>query len=299
VVATKTQSRARSAGRSQVTKARRQASRASGRLGRLFDTLADRLPGPISSGIQKLRGEDILLFSSGLAFYALISIVPLSIFVLWVASLVAGDQRIHQLARTVEQVSPKTLDLSTFVERVGRLGTTLGLPSLITALWPASAYGAGLRRAFDRLSPKEPKEPRGLKGRGLILVVLLPLLAVGGLVGAFLGSSILGTGTASRVLGVALALVFAFVFTAVAVALIYRIFPPDRMEPRAILRGTIWSSATIAVASFLVILFVNTSKSLEDHFATGGIALIVVAAVWLFISNALLLAGYKLALDRD
>ena len=263
------------------------------------DRVVDFLPAPLGSIVERLRGEDILLFSSGLAFYALISIVPLSIFVLWVASLIAGDQRIRQLAETVKQVSPKTLDLGTFVERVGRLGTTLGIPSLITALWPASAYGAGLRRAFDRLSPRDPKEVKGLKGRGLVLVVLLPLLAAGGLVGAFLGSTILGKGTTARVLGVGLALVLAFVFTAASVALIYRIFPPERMDLRAILVGTLYASAGIAVVSFLVILFVSTSQSLEQHFATGGIALIVVAAVWLFISNALLLAGYKIALDRD
>ena len=258
-----------------------------------------RLPRPLRSVIERLRGKDILLYASGLSFYALISIVPLSIFVLWVTSLILGDQRVHQLARTVEQVSPRTLDFGTLIQRVGQLGTTLGVPSLITALWPATAYGAGLRRAFDRLSPREPREPKGLKGRGLLLLVLLPLLATGGLIGAFIGSTILGHGTVARVLGVALALVFAFVFTSVTVALIYRIFPPERMDLRDIVSGTLWASGGIAVGSFLVILFVNTSSSLEQHFATGGIAFIVVTAVWLFISNALLLAGYRIAADRD
>jgi uncharacterized BrkB/YihY/UPF0761 family membrane protein len=89
------------------------------------------------------------------------------------------------------------------------------------------------------------------------------------------------------------------VFTSVAVALIYRIFPPERMDLRDIVSGTLWASGGIAVGSFLVILFVNTSSSLEQHFATGGIAFIVVTAVWLFISNALLLAGYRIAADRD
>jgi membrane protein len=298
VVATKTKSSATSRVRGSVSGAKRSADRARSRSAQLADLIVDRLPQPVGSVIERLRGQDILLFSSGLAFYALISIVPLSIFVLWVTSLVMGDQRIHELSRMVQQVSPKTLDLSTFIRRVGELGTTLGVPSLITALWPATAYGAGLRRAFDRLSPKDPKEVKGLRGRALVLVVLLPLLATGGLVGAFLGSTILGEGTVGRVSGVALALVFAFVFTAVAVALIYRIFPPERMDLRAIVTGTLWASAGIAVVSFLVILFVNTSSSLDQHFATGGIALIVVAAVWLFISNALLLAGYKIALDR-
>jgi len=282
-----------------VADAKRSARKAKGWADRLVDRVVDRLPDPISSIIERLRGQDILLYASGLAFYALISIVPLSIFVLWVASLIAGDQRVRQLAETVKQVSPKTLDLSTFIQRVSQLGTTLALPSLISALWPASAYGAGLRRAFDRLAPRNPKEAKGLKGRGLVLVVLLPLLATGGLVGAFLGSTILGRGTGARAVGVVLALLFAFVFTAISVALIYRIFPPERMDFRAILTGTLYASASIAVVSFLVILFVSASSTLDQHFATGGIARIVVAGVWLFISNALLLAGYRIAQARD
>jgi membrane protein len=258
----------------------------------------EALPQPIRSPLEQLRGQDILLFASGLAFYALISLVPLSIFVLWIVSLLAGDQRVREMAQALQQASPKTLDLSTLIQRISELGTSMGLPALVTALWPASAYGAGLRRAFDRLSPRNPKEAKGLRGRALVLVVLLPLLATGGLVGAFVGSSALGEGTIGRVLGVVLALVLAFAFTAIGVALVYRIFPPERMDLRAIVRGTLTASAGIAIVSFLVVLFLNLSSSLEQHFATGGIALIVVAAVWLFLSNALLLAGFRIAQDR-
>src|SRR5436309_11787683 len=146
---------------------------------RLIDRLEARLPKRVRTETERLRGQDILLFASGIAFYALISIVPLTLFAAWVASLIVGDQRIHSFANELKQVAPKSVDAGRFVTRVADLGTSLGVPALIAALWPATSYGAGLRRAFDRLGPRNPREAKGLKGRGLAFIVLLPLFVVG------------------------------------------------------------------------------------------------------------------------
>jgi len=237
------------------------------------------------------------LFASGLSFYALVSIVPLAIFVVWVTSLILGDQRIHSFAGELKRVAPKNLDAGRFVQRVADLGTTLGLPALVTALWPASSYGAGLRRAFDHVGPKNPKEARGLKGRGLALIVLLPLFVMGSLIGSYAGTALVGKGTLARVLGVLLALVIGFAGTAVGVALIYWIFPPERMELRSILRGTAWSAATISLLSLGFVAVIGAGSNLAEHYGTSGIGVLVMLAVWLFLSNALLLVGYRVALD--
>ncbi len=246
--------------------------------------------------VERSRNQDILLFASGLSFYALVSIVPLAIFVIWIASLIVGDQRIHSVAAELKKVAPENLDVSGFVERVAKLGTSLGVPALVTALWPASSYGAGLRRAFDRLGPKKPRELKGLKGRGLALVVLLPLFVMGSLLGSYAGTALVGNALWERILGFALALLIGFVGTAVGAALIYRIFPPERLSPRQILKGTIWSAATISLLSLGFTAFANTA-SFAKHYGTAGVAALVVLAVWLFLANALLLVGYRVALD--
>src|SRR2546421_11513809 len=166
-------------------------TRAAGRKARSATRWVDRverkLPRPVRRIFERSRDQDILLFASGLAFYALVSVVPLAIFVIWVISLIVGDQRIHQLATELKRVAPKSLDVGGFVQRVANLGTSIGVISLVTALWPASSYGAGLRRAFDRLGPKNPKELKGLKGRGLALLVLLPVFVLGSLLGSYAG----------------------------------------------------------------------------------------------------------------
>src|SRR5437588_1252677 len=264
---------------------------------RWVDRLEARLPKRVRVVFERARGQDVLLFASGLSFYALVSVVPLAIFVIWLSSLIFGDQRIHALAHELRRVAPKNLDAGGFVQRVARLGTSLGVPALLTTLWPATSYGAGLRRAFDRLGPKNPKEPKGLKGRGLALVILLPLFVMGSLVGSYAGTAVLGDSAIDKVIGVVLALVIGFVGTAIAAALIYRIFPPERMSFRSILHGTIWSASTISLLSLGFTLFVNIGANFQQPYGTGGRAALVLLAVWLFLANALLLVGYRVALD--
>ena len=268
-----------------------------GLLKRVIDRVEQRLPKRARVVAERTRGQDILLFASGLAFYGLLSIVPLAIFVTWVTSLILGDQRVHSFAAELRNLAPRNLDAGRFVERVASLGTTLGVPALIAALWPASSYGAGLRRAFDRLGPRNPKEARGLKGRGLALVVLLPLFVMGSLLASYAGTVLAGAGTSGVVLGVGLALVLGFVGTAAAAAMIYRIFPPERMDRRSILRGTVWSAATISLLSLAFTAVVGASSNLSEHYGTGGVALVVMLAIWMFLANALLLTGYRIALD--
>jgi YihY family inner membrane protein len=263
---------------------------------RWVDRIERKLPAPVRRVVERSRDQDILLFASGLAFYALVSAVPLAIFVVWVTSVIAGDARMHTLARDLTRSAPKSLDLGRFVQRVSDLGTSLGVPALITALWPASSYGAGLRRAFDRLSPKRPKEAKGLKGRGLALIVLLPLFVLGSLLGSYTGTALLGDAVWERVLGVALALLIGFAGTAIAAALIYRIFPPERLRWKQILKGTAWSAATISLLSLLLTVFVSTAN-FKQHYGTAGVAAIVLLGVWLFLANALLLVGYRIDLD--
>ena len=267
---------------------------ATGSATRWVDRLEKRLPGPVRSVVERSRNQDILLFASGLSFYALVSVVPLAIFVIWIVSLILGDNRIHSMARELQKVAPKNLNAGEFVQRVADLGTSLGAPALVTALWPATSYGAGLRRAFDRLSEKSPKEAKGLKGRGLALVVLLPIFVLGSLLGSYAGTAVVGDAVWERVLGIALALLIGFVGTAVGVALIYRIFPPERMPLRQIAKGTVWSAATISLLSLAFTVFASTAN-FSEHYGTAGVAAIVVLAVWLFLANALLLVGFRIA----
>jgi YihY family inner membrane protein len=238
-----------------------------------------------------------LLYSAALGFYGIVSVIPLTIVAMWIVSLVLGDQRTHHLAQDLRRYMPKSIGADQALERVADLGARLGVVSLITALWPATAYGSGLERAFDRLSPRADRRLEGLRGRGLFFLVILPLFIVGSLAGSFAGTKALGSSGAPRIVGYAIALGTGFVVTAAALILIYRMFPPVRLRWGQILRATLTAAAGISVLSLILVLIITLGANFQAHYATSGLAGIVLLALWLFLSNALVLVGYRLALE--
>jgi uncharacterized BrkB/YihY/UPF0761 family membrane protein len=291
--------RARSRARSAQSRGRSNGSKSSGgATKRWVDRLIDRLPSLPRKVAERLRGQDISLYASGLAFYALVSAAPLAIVAAWVASLILGDDRIREVAAQMERQAHGGVQVGSFVRSIAQTGTSIGVTAILTALWPASSYGAGVRRAFDRLSPRKVEEAKGLRGRGLALLVLLPVLVAGSLLGSFVGSAVLGNSGIAFVLGLGLALLTGFLSASVGVALIYRIFPPERMPLKSIMKGTVFAAASISVLSLGMTAFISLSGGSEQqHFGTMGMALLVLFAVWLFLSNAALLVGYVIALE--
>jgi membrane protein len=261
------------------------------------DRIESRLPRPVRAIINHSRTNDVFLYSAALAFYAMVSVVPLTIVVIWIVSIVIGDDRVRQLAGEIGRVAPKNLGADRLLERVAQLGSRLGVVAIITALWPATAYGSGLERAFDRFGPTRNERLEGLRGRGLFFLVLLPVLILGSLVGSFVGVEALGSGGVARVVGFVLALVTGFLGAAVALILIYRIFPPKRLSWRDIFRATLTAAAGISMLSFVLVLYISLGANFQEHYATSGLAALVLLAVWLFLANVLLLAGYRMALE--
>jgi membrane protein len=263
-----------------------------------FGRLLELVPSSVHELVEDLRSKDILLFASGLAFYALVSVVPLIILVLWVVGAMVGDQRVQHLADALRTISPQSLGADKALQQVSRLGTQLGAPAAVASLWPATSYGAGLVRAFDRIGPRHERNLKGLRGRGLAFVVLLPLFIIGALVSSYLGTSLLGDSGFALAAGIVLAFLLAFAAASVAIAVIYKIFPPRPLGLRGLLRGTFAAAGGISVLSVLYSVYLGTAADFRQHYATSGLAAIVLLAVWLFLANVMILVGFVVALRK-
>ena len=267
-------------------------------LSRRLDRLQDRLPRPLRDVVRRLRGEDLILSASGLAFYALISMAPLVVVTVWLTSLLAGDQRVRLVSDALKQMAPDSMGLGSFFEKVARQGTSLGLGAMVFALWPATAYGSALVRAFDRLSPGS-RELRGIRGRGLAVMVILPFFVIGGIGAAYVGSALVGDGFLLRVVGSVLALLGGFAATALVSAVILLVFPPDRPPWPRVLKASLSTAIGVSILSLLFVLYLNLGADFSEHYATSSVAGLVLIGVWLFVSNALLLASYEGAIGRS
>ena len=263
-----------------------------------IDRVQDRLPKPVGTFIGRLREEDVLLPASGLAFYALISMAPLLIVSVWIVGLMVGDSRIQQLSQQVKDAAPPGLGLGDLIQQVAREGISLGFGAVVAALWPATAYGSALARGFERLAPGTRGELRGLRGRGLAILVILPLFVLGILGAAFFGTTLLQDGIRASILGPVLALVFGFAAAFVGSAVIYWIFPLDRLPWGRLVRAAALAAGLIAVLSLGFVLYLNLGANFEDQYASSTIAGMVLLGVWLFLSNAVLLAVHAGATER-
>lgn len=266
-------------------------------LSKLLDRVQERLPKPLGEFLGRLREEDVLLPASGLAFYALVSMAPLLIVSVWIVSLLVGDGRIQQLSEQVKNTAPPGLGMGSLVQRVADEGTSLGLGAVVAALWPATAYGSALARGFDRLDPGGG-ELRGLRGRGLAILAILPLFVLGILGAAFFGTTLLQDGITASILGPLIALVFGFAAAFVGSAVIFWIFPVSRLPWERLLKAAVLAAALIAVLSVLFVLYLNLGADFEEHYATSTIAGMVLLGIWLFLSNAVLLAVHAGATER-
>ncbi len=270
-------------------------------MGATFDhaiqRLIRRLPRPVASVLSRLGREDLFLLSAALAFYALVSVVPFAILVLWLLSALAGDDQVQFVADQLARVLPPDLRVNDALQRIADIGTGIGVSALVTLVWPATAYGSGLSRAFGRLCPVDEQPAKGLRGRALALslVVVIPVLILAGLVASYAGSTLVGRGMGAIVLGAVVALLFGFLASTATAAVIYRLFSPQRLRRRALLTGAATAGASIAALSAAYTLFLRVGTNFEQRYAFSGLAAIVLLAFWLFLSNALVLVGYQVA----
>jgi len=285
--------------RSPQAKAKRTAAHAKAEAKLWADHIQRWLPPPIRGIVARAREGDVLLLSAGLAFYAVISIVPLTLLVLSVVALLLGDQRIQQLADAVGRMAPKDLSVDQFMKQTAKVATRTSIVAFITGLWPATSYGAGVSRAFNDLAPRKDSSMRGLRGRGLLLIVLLPVFVLGALVGSYAGSQALGSSTVGQIAGAVVALLTGFLGAAVGMILIYRIFPPVRLEWKGILVATGFTAAGLAFVSLAFVLYLGLGANFQEHYATSGLSAFILLAVWVFLAQVLMLVGYKIALERE
>ncbi|HSK24397.1 MAG TPA: YihY/virulence factor BrkB family protein [Egicoccus sp.] len=257
----------------------------------------DRLPPRPRNLVRRLANRDLMAQASSLAFYGLVSALPLIMLTLAAVSAVAGEQAVQ---RFVDQASASGPDGSTqFLEQLARSGGSFTLATVVFTLWPATAYGGGLRRALARASGQQ-EDASGLRGRlrAIGLVLLLPVLMLAGLPMMLVLTGLSGDGAAATVLGWTIALVGATVVGSLITAGLYQAFSPEEIGWRSTGAGALLTATTTALFSAGFVVYLRVADT-EERFGGGTIAIVVMLGLWLFVANALLLAGYHAGLELD
>jgi membrane protein len=249
---------------------------------------------------REAKEDNLGLVAAGVAFWAILSIVPLLVGVMAVAALVDGPIRIrHQLVPLAEILPgpvarSMTGQLSDAAAAMSGQGRTLGLViGLLGVLWTCSrGIGAlinGLHIVLDET------ETRGVIRRRATAFAL----AAGALATALAGLALVGAvphvglRDADRILSFGVRCVLLAVLAVVGLILLYRFGPSrDKADWHAVRWG-----AGIAMTSWLVM-----SACLGGYVAgTGGksstygtLAGAAAIATWLYLSSYIILLGAEI-----
>ena len=172
---------------------------------------------------RRLTDHELLLSASSLAFYGLVSALPLLIIAFAFVEAVGGEDTLRSFADRVDDQGPE--GSGQFLDQLIDRGGTFGFATLLFALWPATAYGGGLRRALSQHS-EDSESASGLRGRllGLSMVFVLPVVVLGGIPMMFLLSTLVGDGALETALGWTLAVVAGTLVATVLTTALYHAF---------------------------------------------------------------------------
>ena len=253
------------------------------------------LRGLVQDVVRCTRGHDLALYAAGVTFYAAVGAVPLLLLSLFLAGLVVGQETVLMLASELAALLPMNLGAEDAARSLARAGSELEPLAALAAFVPASLYGEGLVRAFDRLSIGGQRGRRSMRGRigSLVVVAVSPLLLLAGLAATSGLTRLLGTGTGARLLGVYLAFLVGWLSISLLLALAYRWLAPERPGRRALAWGSLGTGSVLSVTSLGYVLFLGIELPIGE--AYGGAVPVAAAAVsglWLYVLHMIVLVGY-------
>jgi len=249
------------------------------------------------------KEDGISLLSAGVAFYALLALVPALIAVVSIYGLIAQPDDVERQIKSTLSAAPQevqdlvTTQLSSIVNSAGR-GAVLGIIfGTLIALWSASSGVSHLIEAVNRTYDED--ETRNFlvwKGIALSFTIgaILFVLVAFGLI-AFLPSLVAktGLGVAGRIAVGALRWILLLAGMIAGLAILYR-FGPDRDDPkwRWTSPGALVAAGAWVIGSLLFALYTaNFAKYNETY---GSLAAVVVTMLWLCLTALVVVLGAEI-----
>ncbi len=263
---------------------------------RRWHRIRGRLPGPVVSFGRWMLSAEFSTVSAALAFYALISLPPMVLIAFWVAGSVVDDAMLQGLGDQVSDSAPQQLPVGDVVRGLIDIAARTGPLAVLTAVWPATAYGAALARAFTAVTPRSQQRIRGRRGRLLALVVIavLPAVVFTALAGLYLVPRLLGSGWPLTVL---LAL-GAAVVVALVIALLYWLFQVRDTRWDDVVLGALVATGLLGLSTGGYLVHLTWFADFTQRYGASSLATLVLLAFWLLLSNAVLLVGYRFMIRR-
>ena len=241
--------------------------------------------GPLAAlraAVATVRDENVTLLAAGVAYYAFVSLVPLLLLALGVASLVGGAALAERVVAATDQVlTPEAQRLlrDTLTANTGAGGATAA--GLVVLTWSGLRLFRALNKAFSQVYGDAGDE--GLVAELVNGLVVLVTVGVGVAAVAVAG------GAVTRLLGGAapLAQVVSLLTLGVAFLPLYYVFPGDPVTVRHALPGTVFAAVGWSVLGSVFGVYASVAGG--SVYGVLGAALLVVT--WLYLGALIVMVG--------
>jgi YihY family inner membrane protein len=259
-----------------------------------------RSPGrSVTAFFKKAYTENITGLSGMVAYNLLLSLFPLALLALFIASRVLRSPELQEsVFRDLSKLFPSTAGhtITDALDRVKTSSAGLGIFALVTSVWFGSSFWGALDTAFCRIYHVRCRSWLEQKRFALaMLVLVLAFMAATVLVPA--AQSLLVAGTKGLPFGLShvRAVVFAITLSATLFVLfailcvIYWTVPNRRVPWRAIWPGALLATVAIGIVDYAFPLYLSGVST----FARLGTTLvfIVIVLLWFYALAIIILGG--------
>ncbi|QSG07277.1 YihY/virulence factor BrkB family protein [Halapricum desulfuricans] len=234
--------------------------------------------------LRVVRRSPLTLLAAAIAYYAFVSLLPLSLLALSVASALGGDALaetvVAQLSGTLTP-SGEELVRSALTTAQGRGGATaIGLAVLV---WGGLKLFRGLDVAFSLVYNTHRKVTLFSQFRNALTALFAVGVAVGAVVIAAALAGLVGVSTAGipTVIGLPVVLTAAFLP-------LYVIFPDIELRVRDALPGAVFAAVGWTVLSAVFQVYAASAGGSALYGVLGAVLLLV---TWFYVGGLLLLVG--------
>lgn len=248
--------------------------------------------------MQKYFQDDILAYSSQLAYNFLLACFPFLIFIFTLMGYLGiKSDVIYNILKDILPNNSYNLIKDTLTDLMDTKHTTLMSITIIVAIWTASIGFSGVINGINRAY--EIKEERSFWKLQIITIVYTLLLALGvllTLVVIVYGSDInkiLIHKTGHEVFFATswkiIKYVIVVVFLILIFACVYRYTPSQRLPWKNVLPGAVFSLAAWLISSFIYSYYVDYYATYTDLY--GSLTAVIVLMIWFFVSSNIILIG--------
>ncbi|AKU06417.1 YihY/virulence factor BrkB family protein [Haloferax gibbonsii] len=232
--------------------------------------------------VDTIREKEISFLAASISYYALVSLIPLLVLGVVVATAVGGAELQAQLQTLVEQyLVPTGQDLveEALTDRTGQ--GSVGAVSLALTVWGALKLFRGLDIAFSRIY--------GSEAGGL-----LDQLRDGTIALASIGVGTIGVAVVTALLGLLdvpflqlLSPLLLLLTLCAAFFPLYYVFPDADLSPRQVVPGTVFA----AVGWTVLGIGFGVYASVAGASVAGALGTLLLLVTWFYFSGLILLSG--------